>query len=105
MHKKIQAHGSKLNGSCCRNHHFCPEQKIFYVAKIFQKVMKYFCSGRCPRVQRIFGNFLRFLWAIKMRVALELIELARVLEKKMNIFHLRKIFPRLFEMDQKGNDD
>jgi len=49
--------------------------------------MKYFCSGRCPRVQRIFVNFLRFLWARKIGVALEHIELARVLEGEMNIFH------------------
>ena len=96
MHKKIQPQMSRYNGSCCRNYHFCPEQKIFSVAKIFQKVMKYFCSRRSPSVQRIFVNFARFLWVIKMRVALELIELARVLEKKMNIFHLRKIFQRLF---------
>ena len=28
--------------------------------------MQYFCSETCPRVQRIFGNFLRFLWARKI---------------------------------------
>ena len=67
--------------------------------------MKYFCSRRSPRVQRIFGNFLRFFWAIKIRVALEHIDLARVFERKMNIFHLRKIFKDYFGMDQKGNGD
>ena len=66
------------------------------VAKIFQKVMKYFCSGRCPRVQRIFVNFLRFFWAIKFGFALEHTDVARVFERKMNIFHLRKVFQRLF---------
>ena len=44
----------------------------------------------------IFVNYLRFFWAIKIRVALEHIDLARVFERKMNIFHLRKIFQRLF---------
>ena len=57
--------------------------------------MKYFCSGRCPRVQRIFGNFLIFLWARKMRVALELIELARVLERKNEYFSIRKNIPNI----------
>ena len=52
--------------------------KIFTVAKIFQKVMKYFCSQRCPRVQRIIGIILGILWARKIGVALEHIELARV---------------------------
>ena len=52
--------------------------KIFSVAKIFQKVMKYFCSERCPRVQRIIGIFLRILGARKIRVALEHKGLARV---------------------------
>ena len=65
---------------------------LFSVAKIFQRVVIYFCSGRCPRVQRIIGIFLRILGARKIRVALELNELARVLEAKMNVFHLRKIF-------------
>ena len=65
---------------------------LFSVAKIFQRVVKYFCSEMCPRVQRIFGIFLRIFGATEMRVALELKELARVLEAKMNIFHLRKIF-------------
>ena len=59
---------------------------MFSVAKIFQKVMKYFCSRRCPKFQRIFVNYLRFFWAIKIGVALEHIEQARVFERKMNIF-------------------
>ena len=62
------------------------------VAKIFQKVMQYFCSGGCPRVPRIFVIFLRFFWARKIGVSVEHIDLARVLEREMNIFHLRKIF-------------
>ena len=66
------------------------------VAKIFPKVMQYFCSARCPRVQRIFWDFPRFLWARKIGVALEHKWLVRVLEEKMNIFHLRKIFLILF---------
>ena len=70
--------------------------KIFSVAKIFQRVMKYFFLERCPRVQRIIGIFLRILGARKIRVALEQKELARVLEGKMNIFHLRKIFQVIF---------
>ena len=82
----------------------CPEQKTFSVAKIFQKVVQYFCSGWCPRVQRIFVNFLRFLWARKIRVALELIELARVLEREINIFHLRKYSIYYFEVNERGND-
>ena len=65
---------------------------LFSIAKIFQRVVKYFCSEMCPRVQRIFGIFLRIFGAREIRVALELKELARVLEAKMNIFHLRKIF-------------
>ena len=96
MLKKNQHHWIKENGTCCRNHLFRPEQKRFSVARIFQKVMQYFCSGRCPRVQRIFGNFLRSLWARKMGVTLEHMLLIRVLEEEMNIFHLRKIFLRLF---------
>ena len=51
---------------------------LFAIAKIFQRVVEYFCSERCPRVQRIVGNFLRILWERKIRVALEHIELARV---------------------------
>ena len=54
--------------------------------------MQYFCSGRCPRVQRILGNFLRIFGAIKIRVALEHKFLKWVSEKKMNIFLLWKIF-------------
>ena len=65
---------------------------LFSVAKILQRVVKYFCSGMCPRVQRIIGIFLRIFGARKIRVALELKALARVLEAKMDIFHLRKIF-------------
>ena len=70
--------------------------KIFSVAKILQKVVKYFCSERCPGVQRIIGIFLRILWAGKIRVALEHKGLARVYEGKMNIFHLIKIFQVIF---------
>ena len=67
--------------------------------------MQYFCLGRCPRVHRIFVNFLSFLWTRKIRVALEHKGLVRVLERKMNIFHLRKIFMILFfEVDQRRND-
>ena len=55
-------------------------------------MVKYFCSEMCPRVQSIFGIFLRIFGAGNIRVALELKEIARVLEAKMNIFHLRKIF-------------
>ena len=65
---------------------------LFSVAKIFQRVMKYFCSEGCPRVQRIIGIFLRIFGARKIRLALDYKGLARVLEGKMNIFHLRKIF-------------
>ena len=68
---------------------------LFSVAKIFQSEVKYFCSERCPRVQRIIGIFLRIFGARKIRVALELKELARVFEAKMNIFHLRKIFQEI----------
>ena len=50
----------------------------------------------CPRVQRIIGIFLRIFGARKIRVALEHKGLARVLEGKMNIFHLRKIFQAIF---------
>ena len=60
---------------------------------------------KVPQVQRIFGSFLRFLWAIKLRVALEVIELARVLEREMDIFHLRKYSKYYFEVNQRGNDD
>ena len=70
--------------------------KIFSVVKILQKVVKYFCSERCPRVQRIIWIFLRIFGARNIRVALELKGLARVLEVKMNIFHLRKIFQTIF---------
>ena len=69
---------------------------LFSVAKIFQRVVKYFCSEMCPRVQRIIGIFLRIFGARKIRVALEHKGLARVLEGKMNIFHLRKIFQTIF---------
>ena len=69
---------------------------LLSVAKISQRVVKYFCSERCPRVQRIIGIFLRIFGARKIRVALELKGLARVLEVKMNIFHLRKIFQTIF---------
>ena len=65
---------------------------LFYVAKIFQRVVIYFCLEWFPKVQRIIGIFLRIFGARKIRVALELKGLARVLEAKMNIFHLRKIF-------------
>ena len=73
--------------------------------------MKYFYSGRCPRVQILFGNFLRFLWARKMRVALELIELARVLERKNEYFSFKKNIPKIIlrwirrgMMIREGND-
>ena len=62
--------------------------KIFSVAKIFQRVIKYFCSERCPKVQRIIGIFLRILGARKIRVVLEHKGLARVEEGKMNIFFI-----------------
>ena len=70
---------------------------LFSVAKIFQRAMKYFCLERCPRVQRIIGIFLRIFGARKIRVALEHKGLTRVLEGKMNIFHLIKIFHVIFE--------
>ena len=57
-----------------RNYHFSTEVKIFSVAKILQRVVKYFCSEMCPRVQRIFGIFLRIFRATEMRVALEVKE-------------------------------
>ena len=41
-------------------------------------------------------NFLRIFRAIKIRVALEQTDLAQGFREKMNIFHLRKIFQRLF---------
>ena len=69
---------------------------LFSVAKIFQRVVKYFRSERCPRVQRIIGIFLRIFGARKNRVALELKGLARVLEVKMNIFHSTKLFQTIF---------
>ena len=69
---------------------------LFFVAKIFQRVVKYFCSERCPRIQRIIGIFLRIFGAKKIRVALEHKGLTRVLEGKMNSFHLRKIFQVIF---------
>ena len=50
---------------------FGPEEKLFSVAKILQKVMQYFCLGRWARVQRIFRNYFKNFGAIKMRVALE----------------------------------
>ena len=59
---------------------------LFSVAKIFQRLVKYFFSERCPRVQRIIGIFLRIFGARKIRVALEHQGLAKVLEGKMNIF-------------------
>ena len=90
--KKNQPHWIKEKYTCCVKCLLYLEQKWFSVAKIFQKVMKYFCSGRCPRVQRIFGNFLRILGEIKIRVALEHTFLNWISEKKMNIFLLWKIF-------------
>ena len=65
---------------------------LFSVDKIFQRVVKYFCSERCPRVHRIIWIFLRIFGARNIGVALELKGLARVLDAKMNIFHLRKNF-------------
>ena len=53
----------------------------------------------------IFVNYLRFFWAINIGVALEHIELARVFERKMNIFYLRKYSKDYFGVDQKWNDD
>ena len=50
-------------------------------------------------------NYLRFFWAINIGVALEHIELARVFERKMNIFYLRKYSKDYFGVDQKWNDD
>ena len=47
---------------------------LFSIAKIFQRVVKYFCSEMCPRVQRIFGIFLRIFGGAEMRVALEVKE-------------------------------
>ena len=69
---------------------------LFCVAKIFQRVMKYFCSERFPRVQRIIGIFLRIFGARKIRVAWERKGITRVLEGKMNIFHGGKISQRIF---------
>ena len=57
--------------------------------------MKYFCTGSCAKVQRIFKNFLRFLWARKIRVALDLIGLARVLERKNEYFSFKKNIPKI----------
>ena len=50
--------------------------KLFSVAKILQRVVKYFCSEMCPSVQRIIGIFLRIFGARKIGVALELKGLA-----------------------------
>ena len=69
---------------------------LFSVAKIFQRVMKYFCLERCPRVQTIIGIFLRIFGARKIRVALEHKGLARVLDGKVNVFLLRKILQAIF---------
>ena len=46
-------------------------------------------------VKRIFVNFLRFFWARKIGVALELIELARVLEGENEYFSLKKNIPNI----------
>ena len=65
---------------------------LFSVAKIFQREVKYFCSERLPRVQ-IIGIFLRIFGARKIRVALELKGVARVLEINMNFFSFKKNIP------------
>ena len=59
-------------------------------------MVKYFCLEMCHRVQRIIGIFLRIFGARKIRVALEHKGPTRVLEGKLNIFHLRKIFQVIF---------
>ena len=56
-------------------------------------MVKYFFSEMCPRVQRIIGIFLKIFGARKIRVALELIELARVLERKNEYFSFKKNIP------------
>ena len=66
---------------------------LFSVAKMLQRVVKYFCSEMCPRFQRIFGILLRIFGARKIRVALELEELARVLEAKNEYFSFKKNMP------------
>ena len=66
---------------------------LFSVAKIFQRVVKYFCSERCPRVQRIIGIFLRIFGARKIRVALELKGLARVFGGQNEYFSFKKNIP------------
>ena len=78
--------------TCCAMWPFCPERKWFSIAKIFQKVMQYFCLGRCPRVQRIFVNLFKILGARKLGVALEHTPLKWFSGKKLNIFLLWKIF-------------
>ena len=40
-------------------------------------------------------NFLRFLWAIKIGVALEHIELASVFERKNEYFSFKKNIPKI----------
>ena len=66
---------------------------LFSVAKILQRVVKYFCSERCPRVQRIIGVFVRIFGARKIRVALEHKGLTRVLEGKNEYFSFKKNIP------------
>ena len=48
MLKKNQPHWVKENGTCCRNHHFFPEQKIFSVAKNMPKSDEIFLLWKVP---------------------------------------------------------
>ena len=53
--------------------------------------MKYFCTGRWAKVTGIFENFLRFLEARKMWVALEHIEKTFIFRGGINIMPLKRI--------------
>ena len=58
--------------------------------------MKYFSQEGALGFKEYSGIFSDFCGQEKIGVALEHNELAKVLEREMNIFHLRKIFKILF---------
>ena len=59
--KKDQGQMIKEKCTCCTNWNFGPEEKLFSIAKILQKVMQYFSWGSGPRFKEYSGIISRFL--------------------------------------------
>ena len=80
-------------------------RKYFLQQKYSKKLWNIFAQEGALGFREYLWIFVRFSWAIKIGVALEHSDLARVFEREKNFFHLKKCSKDYFGVDQKGNDD